>query len=82
MKGQTESKRRMHLPGESISVSGVYQVRHYRHRLPHEATLLEGEVFPQCRYCRVEVRFRLMRGAERVEEDYDFKHDPGPVLVR
>jgi hypothetical protein len=82
MKEQTESKRRMNLPGEPVSLSGVYQVRHYRHRLPHEATLLEGEVFPQCRYCRAEVRFRLMRGAERVEEDYDFRHDPGPVLVR
>lgn len=82
MKETTESKRRVHLPGESVSVSGVYQVRHHRHRLPHEATLLDGEVFPQCRYCRAEVRYRLVRGAERVEEDFDFSHHPGPALVR
>jgi hypothetical protein len=82
MKEATESKRRLHLPGESVPASGVYQVRHHRHRLPHEATLLDGEIFPQCRYCRLEVRFRLVRGAERVEEDFDLRQHPGPALVR
>lgn len=62
--------------------SGVYQVRHYRHRMPHEATLLEGELFPQCRYCRGDVRFKLIRGAERVEQDQDFTERIGPALVK
>jgi len=74
--------RKAYVPGDRVPVSGIYQIKHRRHRLPHEATLLQGEFFPNCRYCRGEVRFKLLRSAERVEEDLDFSHHPGPVLVR
>jgi hypothetical protein len=44
-----------------IPVSGVYQVIHAQHRLPHEVTLIDGQTFPPCARCHEEVRFQLMR---------------------
>ena len=58
-------------PNDPVPVSGIYQVKHYRHRLPHEATLLKGEYFPHCRFCVDKVRFRLVYAATRVEHDSD-----------
>lgn len=57
---------------EAVPVSGIYLIKHYRHRLPHEATLLEGEHFPQCHFCWEKVRFRLVRAASSAEQDGDF----------
>ena len=46
---------------EKIPTSGIYCVIHAQHRLPHEVTLLEGQVFPPCAKCHDEVRFELVR---------------------
>jgi hypothetical protein len=71
MKVPAEPKR-TYIPADAVPLSGIYLVKHYRHRFPHQATLLEGEAFPQCRFCGDRVRFRLVRGARRAEHDHDF----------
>jgi hypothetical protein len=47
--------------GMVIPASGIYQVTHSPHRLPHEVTLLRGETFPKCQKCANAVMFRLIR---------------------
>lgn len=47
--------------GERIPESGIYQVVHSKHRLPHEVTLLRHEEFPRCAKCQDAVKFRLVR---------------------
>ena len=47
---------------ERISESGIYEVIHSKHRLPHEVTLLTDEMFPRCAKCQDAVKFRLVRG--------------------
>ena len=46
---------------DTIPVSGIYRVIHAQHRLPHEVTLIAGQVFPPCAQCHEEVRFELVR---------------------
>ncbi|HEV7519527.1 MAG TPA: hypothetical protein VGP89_00395 [Candidatus Angelobacter sp.] len=46
---------------DTIPESGVYRVIHANHRLPHEVTLIGGQVFPPCAKCHEEVRFELLR---------------------
>ena len=46
--------------GEQIPTSGIYSVIHNGHRLPHEVTLLEGEIFPRCAKCGDLVEFELV----------------------
>jgi len=52
--------------GEKIPESGIYQVVHVEHRLPHEVTLLSGELFPRCMKCNDLVYFELIRSAPDV----------------
>jgi hypothetical protein len=64
--GQSLSKRKpgmdlLYKSSEMIPESGVYRVIHAQHRLPHEVTLIAGQVFPPCAKCREEVRFQLVR---------------------
>jgi len=47
--------------GAVIPASGIYQVMHSTHRLPHEVTLLRGETFPKCQKCADAVTFKLVR---------------------
>jgi hypothetical protein len=47
--------------GTVIPASGIYNVRHVAHRLPHEVTLLKGEIFPKCQKCADAVTFKLLR---------------------
>jgi hypothetical protein len=53
--------------GEKILRSGIYQVIHRKHRVPHEVTLVRDQLFPRCAKCHDEVRFRLVRGAKLPE---------------
>jgi len=46
---------------DTIPESGVYRVIHVQHRLPHEVTLIEGQIFPPCAKCHEDVRFELLR---------------------
>ena len=59
-------------PSEAVPVSGVYRVEHHGHRETHEATLLEGEVFPACAICAQQVRFTLKQEARGFQCDKDF----------
>jgi|SRR5437588_12692534 len=54
--------------GEQIPESGIYQVIHREHRLPHEVTLLRDEIFPKCAKCHDAVVFELVRGVALAEE--------------
>jgi hypothetical protein len=47
--------------GKRIPQSGIYEVTHGEHRLPHEVTLISGEIFPPCSKCANAVRFKLLR---------------------
>lgn len=47
--------------GSVIPASGIYSVEHASHRLPHEVTLLKGEIFPKCQKCADAVTFKLVR---------------------
>ncbi len=60
-------------PGEPAPASGVYLVRHYQHRLPHEVTIVKNEAFPCCRRCGAQVRFELLRDAVSLEDDLDLR---------
>jgi len=62
-KGATSAKqeRRKFATGEVATQSGIYEVVHEGHRLPHEVTLLSGQVFPPCAKCADAVYFRLIR---------------------
>lgn len=46
---------------EIIPQSGVYKVRHRKHRLPHEVSLLRDQQFPRCAQCQNAVMFELLR---------------------
>lgn len=47
--------------GTVIPASGIYSVHHAAHRLPHEVTLLKGEIFPKCQKCADAVTFEQVR---------------------
>ncbi|MBZ5504958.1 MAG: hypothetical protein LAO78_05655 [Acidobacteriia bacterium] len=57
------SRKRQFLCGDRISESGIYLVRHSKHRLPHEVTLLRDQLFPRCAKCEDSVYFELVRRA-------------------
>ncbi|MBV9086649.1 MAG: YjzC family protein [Acidobacteria bacterium] len=60
-------------PGQKIPKSGVYMVHHADHRADHEATMLAGDLFPECSVCTDSVRFRLIKSASVIESDEDFR---------
>ena len=64
-----------HKPSEAVPVSGVYRVEHDGHRDAHEATLLQGKVFPSCALCNDRVRFILKHRANDIRGDNDFAAD-------
>lgn len=51
-------------PGELVPENGVYGVDHDSHGLFHQATLAKNALFPKCRSCGSEVRFRLLRASK------------------
>src|SRR5438105_203086 len=54
-------ERRKFSSGEAVPTSGIYKVTHAEHRLPHEVTVLSGQIFPPCAKCGNAVIFRLLR---------------------
>jgi hypothetical protein len=54
---------------ETIPESGIYRVVHAQHRLPHEVTLLRGQVFPPCGKCHEEVCFELVRELPQLQHE-------------
>lgn len=63
---------KVYRPSQAVPVSGVYRVEHDGHREAHEATLLQGEVFPTCGVCSARVRFTLKYRANNIGHDEDF----------
>ena len=59
--------------GQTVPHSGIYRVIHAGHRLPHEVTLVAGEVFPRCCKCRDAVQFEVIRRASLAQTDSSFK---------
>jgi len=49
------------ISGQRVPASGVYEVRHAKHRLPHEVTLLRDQPFPPCARCGSAVHFKVVR---------------------
>jgi hypothetical protein len=54
-------KRPIFRTDEMVSQSGIYRVRHKKHRLPHEVTLFRDQQFPRCAKCQNAVTFELVR---------------------
>lgn len=46
---------------EMVPQSGIYKVRHKKHRLPHDVSLLRDQYFPRCAQCDGAVIFELVR---------------------
>ena len=59
-------------PGDTVPRSGIYLVVHDQHRREHEAVVLDGAPFPECKHCGQDVSFRLLRSAAPIENDHDF----------
>ena len=58
---------------QTVPHSGIYRVIHAGHRLPHEVTLIAGEVFPRCSKCKDAVQFEPIRQASLAQADKSFK---------
>ena len=59
-------------PGECAPESGVYRVVHHAHRMPHDATVERGTLFPTCGRCGDRARFVFLQTAPFVRDDSDF----------
>lgn len=59
--------------GQTVPHSGIYRVIHAGHRLPHEVTLLAGQIFPRCSKCKDAVQFQVIRKAGTADTDPNFK---------
>ena len=68
VKPPPDRPRKIFLNGEVVPFSGIYQVTHSSHRLPHEVTLLSGKAFPRCIECADAVRFKLIRSAPGLDK--------------
>jgi hypothetical protein len=65
------------VPGETVRITGVYDVLHFGHRPPHQVFLWQNEIFPRCRQCESNVIFKFVRGAihpicDHISTDQDF----------
>jgi hypothetical protein len=57
-----------YLSGQKVPASGIYEVRHKKHRLPHEVTLLRDQRFPPCERCGTVVQFKVVRLVDGFDE--------------
>jgi hypothetical protein len=55
------AKRAAFSTDEIVPQSGIYKVRHKKHRLPHEVILFRDQQFPRCAQCQDAVVFELLR---------------------
>jgi hypothetical protein len=60
---ESMSKRLTFRTDEVVPQSGIYRVRHKKHRLPHEVSLFKDQQFPRCAKCDNAVVFELVRAA-------------------
>lgn len=71
-----------YMPGDVAPRTGVYVVIHQRHRLSHLALAEEGEVFPVCRKCGNDVRFKLHLRTQFLSADPDLAGKSQPTRRR
>jgi hypothetical protein len=58
-------------PGMKATRSGIYEAAHgASHRLQHEVTISAGTIFPVCRQCGIEVKFRLLQRVKNAEQGW------------
>ena len=69
---------REYRPGDDVPRSGIYLVIHEKHRKSHEAVVLKGAAFPECRECGQAVRYRPVEGGTPLDADADFKPGTAP----
>ncbi|HEX3104641.1 MAG TPA: hypothetical protein VHQ22_09345, partial [Terriglobales bacterium] len=66
-----KAKRPAFRTDEIVCHSGIYTVRHLKHRLPHEVTLLRDQRFPRCGKCDAAVIFEFVRAvADEAEANF------------
>jgi hypothetical protein len=68
-----DSSRQFLCSGDIAQETGIYRVFHAEHRLSHEVTVLQGEQFPICSKCSVQVHFELIRSAPLAGRDGEFR---------
>jgi len=56
------------ISGQRVPASGIYEVRHAQHRLPHEVTLLRDQQFSPCALCGTAVHFKVVRLVEGLDQ--------------
>ena len=62
---------KVYRPGMKAQASGIYAAAHGNsHRLEHELIVSEDTIFPVCRHCGHNVRFRLVRPAKHAEQGW------------
>jgi hypothetical protein len=66
-----EDRERAYKPGQSVPASGIYRAVHAGHRAEHEVVAIQGEEFPPCRVCTVEVRFYVAHLVPHMTHDFD-----------
>ena len=63
-------------PGEMIQHSGVYEICH-EDEGRDTVILLRDTVFPFCRQCGENVRYKLVQRVPHISEDEDFRENAG-----
>jgi hypothetical protein len=53
---------------DKVPVGGIYKVSHAEHRVPHEVTLLAGQIFPPCARCGNQVTFQVIRRVKALKQ--------------
>jgi hypothetical protein len=62
------------IPGELVEYSGIYEICH--HDEPRSTVLLtRNTVFPYCRRCGEQVRYKILELVPHISEDPDFQED-------
>lgn len=64
-------------PGDRVRESGIYRVIHESHRPVHAVCAVKGDIFPDCRRCKLQVRYELWMEADYLNQDWDLT---GPNL--
>ena len=64
----------IYMPGDTVPSSGIYEVIHEldENKKPHEVIALQGEIFPTCRICQRQVKFRFVKAANHIKQDDSF----------
>ncbi len=58
-----------YVTGQRVPASGIYEVRHREHRVPHEVTLLKDQLFPCCARRGIAVHFKIARVIDELDKE-------------